>query len=92
MVSAGGLVMEEKIGHVSHYYNRIGVAAIQIEHGELKKGDRIHIVGRDTDTEQVVTSMELEHHSIDEVHEGKSIGVKLEDRVHEKDEVYKTYI
>ena len=84
--------MEEKIGKVSHYYNKIGVAAIEIEKGKLHRGDRIHIVGHSTDTELIVDSMEFEHHPVDEADEGKNVGVKLDEPVHEKDEVYKAYI
>jgi putative protease len=86
--------MEERIGHVTHFYNRIGVAAVEVEHGALHKGDRIHIVGHSTDEEQIVDSMELDHHQIDEAVEGQDVGIKLleEERVHEKDIVYKTYM
>lgn len=84
--------MEQRIGHVTHFFNRLGVAAVEIEHGELHKGDRIHIIGHSTDSEQVVNSMELEHHQIDEAVEGQDVGIKVDDHVHEKDLVYKTYI
>jgi putative protease len=92
MPQQGGVEMEEKIGKVTHYYNKIGVAAIAIEHGKLHKGDKIHIVGRTTDAEAVVTSMELEHHPIDEAEEGENVGVKVDEHVREHDDVYKAYI
>jgi len=84
--------MEEKIGKVTHFYNKLGVAAVEIEHGELHKGDKIHIIGHTTDEEQTIDSMELEHHQIDEAHEGENIGLRVIDRVRENDDVYKTYI
>lgn len=84
--------MEQKIGRVKHFYNKIGVAAVEIEHGELHKGDRIHILGHSTDTELVVDSMELDHHQIDEATEGQDIGIKVDDHVRENDAVYKAYI
>lgn len=84
--------MEQKIGKVTHYYNKLGVAAIEIEHGTLRKGDRIHIVGHTTDLEQNVDSMELDHQQILEATEGQNIGVKVHDHVREHDDVYKAYI
>ena len=84
--------MEEKIGTVTHYYNKLGVAAIEVQHGRLHNGDRIHIIGHTTDAELSVDSMELEHHQIVEAAEGQNIGVKVEEHVREHDDVYKVYI
>lgn len=84
--------MEERVGHVTHFFNKIGVAAVEIEHGKLHKGDRIHIVGHGTDAEQVVDSMELDHHQIDEAAEGQDVGIKVDEHVHEKDIIFKSYI
>ena len=84
--------MEEKIGRVTHYFNKLGVAAIEVQHGRLHKGDRIHIIGHTTDAELSVASMELEHHQIIEAAEGQNVGVKVEEHVREHDYVYKIYI
>lgn len=84
--------MEEKIGKVTHYYDKIGVAAIAIEHGKLHKGDRLHFVGHTTDAEAVVSSIELEHQSIDEAEEGQNVGIKVDEHVREHDDVYRAYI
>lgn len=84
--------MEEKIGKVCHYYSKLGVAAIEVESGKLHTGDTIHIVGHTTDTEQVVESMELDHHAIEEAEPGQNIGVKVDEHVRENDDVYKAYI
>ena len=84
--------MEEKIGSITHYYGKLGVAAVEIKHGVLHKGDKIHIHGHTTDIEQTVDSMELEHQQIIEAGEGKNIGIHVIDHVREHDDVYKTYI
>ena len=81
--------MEEKIGRVTHYFSKLGVAAIEIQHGKLRRGDRIHIVGHTTDLEQVVDSMEIDRHPIDEAGEGQSVGIRVDDHVREHDDVYK---
>ena len=84
--------MEEKIGRVTHYYDHLGVAAVEIQSGCLHKGDRVHIIGHTTDLEEVVNSIELEHKQIDEACEGANVGIKVDDKVREHDDVYKSYI
>jgi putative protease len=84
--------MEERIGEITHYFNKLGVAAVKIEHGALRKGDKLHIVGHTTDAEVVVESLELDHHPIEEGSEGQNVGVKVDEHVREHDEVYKAYI
>lgn len=80
--------MDEKVGRVSHYYSKIGVAIIDLE-GALKVGDNISIKGAKTDFTQTVTSMQIEHQNIDEAKAGDSIGLKVDDVVREGDAVYK---
>ena len=84
--------MEEKIGKVTHYYSKLGVAAIEIEHGKLHKGDKVHIVGHTTDLEETVNSIELEHQPIEEAVEGQNVGIKVHDHAREHDDVYRAYI
>ena len=84
--------MEEKIGKVTHYYTKLGVAAVEIKHGMLHKGDKIHIHGHTTDLEENIDSMELEHQQIVEASEGQNIGIKVHEHVRENDDVYKAYI
>ena len=84
--------MEQKIGKVTHYYNKLGVAAIEIEHGVLHKVDHVHIHGHTTDIEQNVDSMEIEHQQIVEATEGQNIGIRVSEHVREHDDVYKAYI
>jgi hypothetical protein len=49
---------EERIGIVSHYYNKIGVEAIVLG-GELAVGETVHIKGRNTDFTQKMKSIQL---------------------------------
>jgi len=80
--------MEIRIGTVTHYYNRISVAVLELS-GELRVGDKILILGRMTDFTQVVTSMEIEHHKMQSVGPGMEVALKVADSVHNGDEVYK---
>lgn len=82
--------MEEKlVAKITHYFNNIGVAVVEITEGSLKKGDKIHFKGATTDFEQIVDSIQIEHESVDEVETGKTAGLKVDQAVREGDEVYK---
>lgn len=80
---------EQEIGVVSHYFDRISVAAMKLTGGELKSGDKIHIRGHSTDFQQVVTSMQIEHEAVTEAKAGDEIGIQVDERVHEHDKVFK---
>lgn len=81
--------MEKLIGVVTHYFNKIGVAVIEITDDELNIGDTIHIKGHTTDFKQVVNSIQIEHKPIEKAKKGESIGMKVDSVVHEKDQVFK---
>lgn len=80
--------METVIGKVSHYYPRVSVAAIVLS-DHLARGDHIHIHGPHDDIHQTVTSMEYEHNPIMEADPGQDIGIRVSERVHEGDLVFK---
>ncbi len=81
--------MEEvPIGTIEKYFGKIGVAAIRITDGELKVGDRIHVKGHSTDFEQTVDSMQVEHQSVQTAGPGAEVGIKVKEKVHEKDTVF----
>lgn len=79
---------EELVGRVTHYYGRIGVAAVLLS-APLKVGERIWIVGRTTDLEQEVASLELDHRRIAEGLPGQEVGLLVVERVREGDRVYR---
>ena len=81
---------EEKIiGKVTHYFNKINVAVIELTEDGLKKGEKIEIKGGDRDFEQEVDSMQVEHEEIEEAKKGDSVGMKVEEPVREGYIVYK---
>ena len=80
---------EQKIGIVTHYFGKIGVAALKITDGELKVGDTIHIKGHTSDFTQTVDSMQAEHESVDVARTGDEIGIKAAEYVREHDSVYR---
>lgn len=76
-----------KVGNVTHYYDKIGVAVVDVL-APIKVGDRIKITGS-TEYEQEVVSMQIEHKNIEEAKKGDQIGIKVDQPVKEKDEVFK---
>ncbi len=79
---------ETEIGRIAHYFNKIGVAAIELS-GELNVGDRIHVKGHTSDWTQDIASMQIEHDSVEKAGPGDSVGIKVEGHAHEHDVVYK---
>ena len=65
----------KRIGEVTHYYDRIGVAVIQLS-SALAKGDRVHFLGHSSDFTQEITSIQVEHESIDSAKKGAEVAVK----------------
>jgi putative protease len=88
MVEEMGEVAKKEIGKVAHYYNKIGVAVIDLT-DDLKVGDEIIIECEAGSIRQTVDSMQVEHESINEATSGQSIGLKVTGKVHENDKVYK---
>ena len=80
---------EEKIGFVSNYFSKISVAAVEMTDGLISVGDRLHFLGHTTDFESTVHSMQIEHKAVTEAKKGDSVGVKVPEKVREKDRVYK---
>ena len=80
---------EEKIGIVTHYFGKIGVAALKITAGELKIGDTIRIKGHTSDFTQTVKSMQVEHESVEVARTGDEVGLKTAEYTREHDSVYK---
>jgi len=78
---------DTKVGNVTHYYDKIGVAVIDIL-APLKVGDKIKVTGS-TEFEQEVGSMQVEHEDIKKAKKGDQIGMKVDQPVKDKDEVFK---
>lgn len=80
---------EEPVGVVTHYYNHLSVAVVQLDIGSLEVGDTVRFLGHTTDFRQRVDSLEIEHQSVNEVGRRQSFGMKVKDHVREHDVVYK---
>jgi len=76
------------IGKVTHYYNNIGVAIIEMS-ATLKAGDNIRIIGGEVDFEQMVESIEVDHKKVKAAKAKETIGIKVGEKVREGYRVYK---
>lgn len=79
---------EKEIGVITHYFGKISVGIIKLQ-DSLKVGDTIHIKGAHIDYTQKVDSMQIEHNNVEEAKAEDLVGVKLEQKVHPKDKVFK---
>lgn len=85
------IAKEEKIyvGDVVKFYPKVSVAEVKIVAHPLKVGDTIHIIGKTTGlVRQKVESMEIENQRIEQAEKGVIIGLKVTEKVREKDKVY----
>jgi len=78
-----------KIGKITHYYDKIGVAVAEID-GDLSTGDKIKFVRGGEDLfSQTVTSMQVEHDKKETAKKGDIIGLKVDSEVKEGAEIFK---
>jgi len=77
----------KKVGTINHYFDKIGVA-VMILSGNLSKGDLIKISGHDKEFTQEVTSMQIEHEELETAKKGLEIGLKVNEKVKEGDQVF----
>ena len=74
-----------KVGVVTHYYPRVGVAIIDLSQ-PLHTGDRIRFQGS-TEFSQTVSSIQIEHEQVESAAAGTTVGVKITKPVAPHDEV-----
>lgn len=78
-----------KVGKVTHYYDKIGVAIVELN-ATLSVGDKVKFTRGGEDLfEQTVGSIQIEHEKKDSAGKGDVIGLKAESEVKEGAEVYK---
>lgn len=78
---------KKPVGKIKHFFDKISVAVLELS-GSLKVGDTIKVVTRDGEFEQTVDSMQVEHQPVQTAKKGDSVGMKVNEKVKEGDEVY----
>ena len=77
-----------RIGEVTHFFDKISVAVIVLT-DTLRVGDTVHLLGRATDFTQEVQSLQIEHQPVTEAGAGQEVAMKVAQRVHPHDAVFK---
>ncbi|MEK7556774.1 MAG: hypothetical protein AAB538_02240 [Patescibacteria group bacterium] len=76
------------IGTVSHYYDHIGVAVVELTK-PLKSGETVTFLRGEHHLVQPVTSMQIDHTNVEKAKAGTSVGVKVEASVQPGAKVYR---
>ena len=79
---------KKEIGKISHYFDKIGVAVVEVN-SPLKVGDSVTIGEGENAFEQIIKSMQVEHEKIEKAKKGDSIGLKVSKPVKVNWRVYK---
>jgi putative protease len=65
-----------RVGEVSHFFDRINVAVIQLSN-PLHKGDQVHFLGHGSDFTQEITSLQIEHEAVETATKGQEVAVRV---------------
>jgi len=79
---------ENPVGKVTHYFDRICVAVLQLT-DKLRVGDTVHFLGHSADFKQEVKSLQIEHQNVSEAQPGQDVALKVDQKVHPNDAVFK---
>jgi len=79
---------DNQVGKVTHYFDRIGVAVLGLT-DTLRVGDTVHFLGHSTDFKQEVTSLQIEHQNVSEAKPGQDVALKVIQKVHPNDAVFR---
>jgi len=84
--------MEERIGSVVKFFEKVSVAAVKLDFGELAVGDTIHVKGPATDFTQKVEVMEFDHKPVQKALRGQFTGITFAQQAKPFDLVYKVTV
>jgi hypothetical protein len=79
---------ETQVGQVSHYYGHLGVMAVDLTDC-LHVGDKLHVKGHSEDFVMTLDSMQIDHGDVAEANPGDSVGIKVPQKVHPGDKIYR---
>jgi len=74
--------MGKEIGKVTHWYDKLGVAAVKLS-GTLKRGDKITIKRGDDEFEDTVSSIQVDRQDVDSAGKSDDAAIKLSQQAKE---------
>ena len=80
--------MDIQIGKITHFYDKIAVAVVEVKNQPLKFGDTVKISGHDKEFTQKISSLQIEHKQVKEVPVGESCGMRVDQPVKVGDLLY----
>jgi len=78
---------QKPIGEVTHYFGNIGVAIVKFKR-TAKVGEEVRFKGANTEFSQKIDSMQFDHKDITSAKKGQEVGIKVDEKVREGDEVF----
>lgn len=78
MNTKGGENVDMQIGRVTHYYDKIQVAVIEITNKPLKVGETVCFSGHDKEFIQKITSMQKEYKNVTIAKNRETVGIKVD--------------
>ena len=82
------IYLDKLVGKVVHYYDKLGVAIIDLDKGGLNVGDEIKFKRGEEEFSQKIESLQVERESVDKVKKGDSFGLKVDKPTKPGTEVY----
>lgn len=70
--------LDKPVGKVVHYYDKLGVAIVDLKSGGLKVGDEVKFKRGEEEFSQKVVSLQVEHQEVEAVKKGDSFGLKVD--------------
>lgn len=78
-----------KLGKVTHYYDKIGVAVVHLDN-PIAAGDNVVFIKDGEEIfRQTIDSIQIEHEKRESAERGEIIGLKIEEPVKEGTEIFK---
>ena len=80
--------LKERVGKITHYFDRIGVAVIELE-ATLSEGEMLSIEREGNAFEQKAASMQVDRKPVKSAGKGEAIGMKVLQAARPGAEVYR---
>lgn len=75
------------IGEITHFFSHLGVGIFKFKKA-VKVGTKVQIKGATSDFTQTISSMQFDHKEIKAAKKGQEVGIKIDEKVREGDEIF----
>lgn len=78
---------QKEIGKVNHWYDKAQVAVVKLN-GSIKVGDKIKVKKGDSEFEETVSSMQVNHTAVSSGKKGDEVAIQLSEKTKEGAVIY----